>query len=196
MTGAHLLPIILPAFQAKYPGIEIHLVEETSRDLADLTFKGVTDISLLSLPLNEAEFEWIPVMEEEICMALPSAHFLATRHRIRLEELKDEPFILMKAGQGLHTMALNLCKNAGFVPKNVFESSNVETIQSLVAAGMGVAFVPRFVTRTVRSSFLPSYVPLDPPVNRTLVLAYRKGRYLSKAAKAFIHTVEEVASGE
>jgi LysR family hydrogen peroxide-inducible transcriptional activator len=191
MTGAHLLPKVLPVFQKNYPGIEITLIEETSFDLTALTLKGKTDISLLSLPLPEDQLEWIHIYDEEICIALPPGDPRAGKRKIELVELKNEPFILLKKGQGLRNMAFDLCSAAGFIPNVAFESSNVETVQSLVAAGMGVAFVPRFVAWTTRSSVLPSYASLDPVVVRTLVLAYKKGRYLSKAAEAFIKLVKE-----
>jgi LysR family hydrogen peroxide-inducible transcriptional activator len=75
----------------------------------------------------------------------------------------------------------------------VFESSNIETVQSLVAAGMGIAFVPHMVSRAKWSKHAPHYLSLaDPKPSRTLVIAYRKGRYMSKAAEAFIQTLMEV----
>jgi LysR family hydrogen peroxide-inducible transcriptional activator len=194
MTGAHLLPKVLPVFRNLYPDVEITLVEETSFDLEALTSKGKTDISLLSLPLREELLDWVPIYDEEICVALPSDHPMARKGKIHLQELKDEPFILLKKGQGLRNMAFDLCSAAGFTPHVAFESSNVETVQSLVVAGMGVAFVPRLVARTTRSSMLPSYVSLDPIAARTLVLAYKKGRYLSKAADAFIKVVKELTN--
>ncbi|MNR47537.1 HTH-type transcriptional regulator GltC [compost metagenome] len=86
-------------------------------------------------------------------------------------------------------MTVELCRAAGFEPQIVFESNNMETVQSLVATGMGVTLVPHFIARAPRSEFVPVYLPLaDPVPSRTLVVAYRRGRYLSKAAEAFMET--------
>lgn len=69
-------------------------------------------------------------------------------------------------------MTVDLCRQAGFEPSVVFESNNMETVQSLVAAGMGVTLVPRFISRAPRSEFVPVYLPLAEPVpSRTLVVA-------------------------
>jgi DNA-binding transcriptional LysR family regulator len=76
----------------------------------------------------------------------------------------------------------------------VFESSNIETIQSLVAGGMGIAFVPQMLTRVKSADFVPRYLPLLSKPTRTLVIASRKGRYLSKAADAFIRTLNKTIS--
>lgn len=58
---------------------------------------------------------------------------------------------------------------------------------------MGITLVPRFIARAKRSEFIPVYLLLaEPSPSRTLVVAYRNGRYLSKAAEAFIDTFKQV----
>jgi len=200
ITGSHVLPVVLPVFQQRYPEIEIVLVEDSSSRLEQLTASGQTDLSLLSLPLDEPSLEWTPLIEEEICLAVPPQHRLAAGAApdegsgagVRIADLAAEPFIVLKKGQGFRQIATDLCAQGGFVPRIVFESANIETVQSLVAAGMGIAFVPKMVARGMRSEFAPVYLPLaEPRPSRTLVIASRRGRYLSKAADAFIRTMKE-----
>lgn len=194
ITGSHILPYVLPAFRERYPEIEIVLTEDTTANLEKLTASGQTDLSLLSLPLVEQSLTYEPVIEEQIELAVPPQHRLALQHAqsgeaVHIEQLREEPFIVLKRGQGFRQIALDLCQSAGFAPNVVFESSNIDTVQSLVAAGMGIAFVPQFIARAKRSEFIPVYLPLASTAHtptRTLVIAYRKGRYLSKAAEAFI----------
>lgn len=200
ITGSHILPLVLPVFQAQYPDIEIVLVEETTANLEHLTASGQTDISLLSLPLIEQSLTYQTIIEEEIGLAVPPQHPLAAQHAsgeqdepLQISHLKDEPFIVLKRGQGFRQIALELCEKAGFSPRIVFESSNIETVQSLVAAGMGIAFVPQMLTRPKWSAQAPVYLSFgEPKPSRTLVIAYRNGRYLSKAAEAFIATLKAV----
>jgi LysR family hydrogen peroxide-inducible transcriptional activator len=193
MTGSTILPHVVPAFQAAYPDIEISLVEETSANLETLTNSGQTDISLLSLPLREDSLVYETLLEEEIVLAVPPKHLLAQRTEpVALHELQSESFIALKKGQGFHKLTRELCQQAGFTPKIVFESSNMETVQSLVAAGMGIAFVPYLISRRISSEHSPVHLPLIARPTRTLVIASRKGRYLSKAAEAFIRTMKEV----
>lgn len=195
ITGSHILPLVLPVFQSRYPEIEIVLTEDTSAHLEELTAQGKTDLSMLSLPLLDSSLSCEVLFEEEVCLAVPPSHPLSHTPdaNVALEQLADEPFIVLKRGQGFRQIAVDLCAQAGFAPKIVFESSNIETVQSLVAAGMGVAFVPEMITRSQRSRFIPQYLHLDGRPYRTLVIAHRKGRYLSKAAQAFLETMIEVA---
>jgi LysR family hydrogen peroxide-inducible transcriptional activator len=194
ITGAHLLPSVLPVFQEQYPGIEIVLIEETTANLELLTARGQTDISLLSLPLATTDLQVEHLLEEEILLAVPPGHpFAKYKHKVLLSECKKEPFVLLKKGQGFRAIAHRLCQEAGFEPKVVFESTNIETVQSLVSAGMGIALVPKMVSRTRRSSHIPTYLPLgDKPPTRTLVIGYKKGRYLSKAAVSFISILKSI----
>jgi len=190
MTGAHVLPHVLPAFREAYPNIEIVLIEETTRQLEQLTASGGTDVSLLSLPLIEPSLAYLPVIEEVICLAVPPDHPLAAYQdkAVSVGQLKEEPFILLKKGQGFRLIAHDMCAAAGFDPRIVFESANIDTVQALVAAGMGVAFLPKMVTRSDWQGRAPVYLRLEGNPTRTLVIAYRKGRYLSNAAEAFIST--------
>ena len=192
ITGSHILPLVLPVFGAQYPQIEVVLVEESTVKLEQLTASGGTDLSLLSLPLIDSTLSHEPYMEEQICLAVPPQHPLAVRQEaVHIEELKAEPFIKLKRGQGFRQITVELCEQAGFAPQIVFESSNIETVQSLVAGGMGIAFVPQMLTRPKGSDFAPVYLKLNSKPTRTLVVASRKGRYLSKAAQAFIATLKE-----
>lgn len=200
ITGAHLLPHVLPVFKDKYPEVEINLLEDSSMNLEKLTANGQTDLSLLSLPLEIPSLAYEVLGEERIDLAVPPGHPLACRaltgEPTALEELKNESFIVLKEGQGFRKMTMQLCNNSGFEPQIVFESNNMETVQSLVATGMGVTLVPHYIARAPRSEFVPVYIPLEEPVpTRTLVIAYRRGRYLSKAAEAFIETFKSTVAG-
>ena len=195
ITGAHLLPAAIPLFQKEFPGIELVLVEETTNQLEQLTLKGQTDISLLSLPLSEKGLEIIPLLEEPILLAVPPHHPFSLRKEVALSECKKEPFIVLKKGQGFREISLKLCQEAGFEPHVVFESTNIETVQSLVASGLGIGFIPKMVTRTRRSTHVPVYLPIhDLSPTRTLVIGYKKGRYLSKAAESFIEIMRRVVN--
>ncbi|CAM4402475.1 DNA-binding transcriptional LysR family regulator [Paenibacillus endophyticus] len=195
ITGSHILPMVLPVFGEQYPQIEVVLVEDTTAKLEQLTASGGTDLSLLSLPLIDNSLSWEPFLEEEICLAVPPNHHLTKRiDPIDISELEEEPFIGLKRGQGFRQITVDLCEQVGFSPRIVFESSNIETIQSLVAGGMGIAFVPQMLTRIKGSQFAPVYLSLAQKPTRTLVIASRKGRYLSKASEAFIRTLNKTIS--
>ncbi|WP_438445661.1 LysR family transcriptional regulator [Gorillibacterium sp. sgz5001074] len=205
ITGSHVLPRVLPLFHSRYPGIEIHLIEDTTQVLEHLTAAGQTDISLLTLPLMDPNLTYDSLLEEEIVLAVPPQHPLAeaahdgsdgTPGEVSIEVLREEPFIVLKRGQGFRQIALELCEAHGFEPRIVFESSNIETVQALVAAGMGISFVPHMIAMGHGNTFRPVYLPLKERPSRMLVAAHRKGRYMSKAAAAFMDVLREAMAEE
>jgi len=194
ITGATVMPLVLPVFRAAYPQIEVSLVEETSANLEALTASGETDLSLLMLPLQHESLTSETVFEEEIVLAVTANHPLASRpdRTVRIDELAGESFVALKKGQGLRKLTHELCSEAGFEPNIVFESSVMETVQSLVAAGMGVAFVPVMISERLSRDLSLVNLRISTKPTRTLVIAYRKGKYLSKAAEAFKQTLISV----
>lgn len=200
ITGSHILPHVVPQFHHRYPDIDFVLTEEPSTSmLIKMTAQGKIDLCLLSLPIQEESLSYEPIIEEEIFLAVPKEHRLYKHYvdhgePIDLAAVQDEAFISLKRGQGFRQITLDLCRESGFEPKVVFESSNIETVQSLVASGMGIAFVPSLIATAPRSEFVPAYIPLQNRPSRTLVLAYRTGRYMSKAAEAFMETLKDTVA--
>lgn len=200
ITGSHILPHVVPQFHKRYPDIDFVLTEEPSTsNLIKMTAQGKIDLCLLSLPIHEESLSYEPIVEEEIFLAVPKKHalyksYIEQREPVDLELVQEESFISLKKGQGFRQITIDLCREAGFEPKVVFESSNIETVQSLVASGMGIAFVPSLIATAPRSEFVPAYIPIRHRPSRTLVLAYRTGRYMSKAAEAFMETLKDTVA--
>ncbi|MFL0247248.1 LysR family transcriptional regulator [Candidatus Clostridium stratigraminis] len=202
--STYIMPMLLPSFYEKFPGIDVVLVEGTSPELYDLAVKGVTDISIMTLPINEEHFSYEPIMEEEILLALPPHHpacekfkaneiDMKTRHKIELSSLRDEPFILLKQNQKLHQISTYLCEKAGFRPKIILETESIEAAHAFAASGMGITFIPDTIASFNRFLEHPMYFSLEEfKATRTLVVAYRKGKYISKAAKEFINLAQTV----
>lgn len=200
--NTYLLSQVIPAFTRRYPGIELILKEDTTRTLEELTAQGLTDFSLSLLPLRTQIFDYEVLFEEDILLALPAEHPVSRAHAqkqisshlpvIDLAVLKDTPFILMNQGQKLHQTLFELCQQAGFKPRILLETESMNAAQALAGAGMGAALLPDTL---VRASQLPGknpcYFRLSTLPRRTVTVIYRKGRYLSASARAFIDTLRQ-----
>lgn len=201
LRSTYLMPKILPIFYKKFPGIEVILVEDNSSELEKMAIKGAIDIAIMTFPIEENLFDYEYIFTEEILVAIPPEHPLkekiiydkqGNRPKIKISELSNESFILLKQDQKLHHVATNLCKKAGFKPKIILESESIEAANALVSAGMGVTFIPDSLNLMRLSSPNPIYLSIeDIPLTRELVIAYRKGRYLSKASQEFISIMKE-----
>ena len=180
-TGAHLLPPILTTFRKGHPKIQVQLKEESSPDLAQDLEQGEIELAILDEAGLRPGLDHRTLLSEELLLALPARHRLARKRSLSLKQAAEEPFILMKSGHGFRQITLNLYHQAGLEPKVVFESGGIETVQALVAAGLGVSLVPQMVARFPGVA----YVSLShPKAQRTLSLAWRKKAPLSPAAEA------------
>jgi len=188
-TGAHLLPKVLSAFGKAYPKIQVQLREESSPGLARCLEQGEVELAILDEAGVTPALDQKTLFTEDLLVALPPKHPLVGKKKVNLKDLAEEPFILMKTGHGFRQIVLDLFRKAGLEPKVVFESGEIETMQALVGAGLGISLVPRMVRKATGLAYLELAAPKP---TRTLSLAWRKGATLSPAAEAMRKVVTEV----
>lgn len=200
--SAYLLAQALPHFRQKYPHIEVVLQEDNTHNLEDRVLHGLTDLSLSLMPINEVLFDYDVLFEERMLLALPPNHPIAQQWKLKagdhshppllpLQAFKDTPFIQMNKGHKLHNMLQKLCEQAGFSPNIVLETESMTTAQALAGAGLGVALLPETLVYADHFDKEPCYCRLDSDPSRTVVVVYRKGRYLSRATRAFVQSLKE-----
>jgi DNA-binding transcriptional LysR family regulator len=114
---------------------------------------------------------------------------LAGKGPLTLKQIAEEPFILMKSGHGFRQITLDLYRKVGLEPKVVFESGGIETVQALVAAGLGISLVPQMVAKFAGVAYARI---AQPKAARTLSLAWRKKAGLSPAAEALRKNILKV----
>ena len=201
ITGGHVLPPLLRAFREEHPTVRVRLVEDTTDVLQDMTARGLTDLSVLALPVEDDRLAARHMLTEELFLAAPRepARWMDGRMRevcrtegdkgrpVNLADFAQAPFILLKRGFGFRGTVLALCAESGFSPLMAYETSSVETAQALSAHGLGVTVVPAMVRKTV-TGLTPEtvYLSIAGRPRRTLVFAHRRDRYLSAAARALL----------
>ena len=143
-----VVPAVISAFRTACPDVELRLVVEATTPLLTRLAQDLVDVAFVRPTTAEREsLRAIPLPDERLWIALPAGHALATRKRLRLAELHNEPFILYPRANGslLYDVIIAACQNAGFSPRIVQEAPQMALIVSLVAAGVGVALVPESV---------------------------------------------------
>jgi DNA-binding transcriptional LysR family regulator len=181
-VSACLLPAAIAAFRKLHPLVELALYEGTSEIVAQWVDSGRVEFGIVQLPTGSGSFDEHPLFAEPFVALISKNHSLAKQKTIALAKLADEPFILYK-GRARDT-ALTACRTAGFEPRIACESSELETIRSLVAAGLGIAILPQLATRQAT----PKCVAVrfrDNPAVRQVALLTRTGHSTSPSAAAF-----------
>ena len=178
----YLLPAVLVDFVKKFPGVEIAIHEDTTAQLLKLANACEIDFAVASRPIQDPRMEVKDLFAEELRVALPPRHPLTRKRTVRLADLEEEPFIVMKEGHCLGDQVLNFCEQRNLKARVSFRSAQLETIQALVQSGVGISLVPAMAARNQRAG-LPQYRSLvSPRPERTIVSIWPKQRPLSHAA--------------
>jgi DNA-binding transcriptional LysR family regulator len=198
-VGTHLLPRALARFSHRHPGITLTFREAGSRTLVGLLEDGELDLAVVIQPVRHPALETQPLIEEELLLAVPRQHHLATgdTHRVRLAQLRQEPFVLLREGAyDLRDQTLTACRRAGFEPQVALDGGEMDSMLRFVAAGIGLAILPAMVLSDVDANDGPVVLRrLQPRLTRSLVIAHRRDRYFSAAAREFTTVLEEAAHG-
>ncbi len=190
-VAPYYLPARLRAFAKKHPGIEVVVHEDTTAQLAQAVLAKEIDFALVSLPVERAGLVAEEFFDEDLLVALPPKHALATRKRLTLDDLECEAFILMKEGHCLAGQALQFCRLNGFAPRVSFRSAQIETVLAFVAAGWGVSVVPAMARQPRAKEVCFRALP---GLTRSIGIIHRAARPLNHAARALVEFMRTSAA--
>jgi DNA-binding transcriptional LysR family regulator len=173
----NVLPRVLSEFRVQHPEVRLTLREATTdAQLRELAEQRI-DIGFVLAPIHDDNVTTRPLLSEPLVAALPAHHPLArTRAALPLARLADAPFILFPRhmAPGLYDDVVGFCRLAGFIPRVEQEAVQMQTIISLVSAGLGVALIPASMRNLGRSGVVYRSLREDSPLTQVLV-AWRKG---------------------
>lgn len=190
-VGSFLLPNVIALFKKNYPGIEIEMKEYSAKLLEIHVEQGSIDVGLTVLPADTEKFNVVPLQAEDLVAIVHREHWLAERASVSLAELRDEAFILFTEEYAIHDVVKQACVRSGFEPRVAYMSSLWDFVGELVATQLGISLVPRSIVRRLNNSELRIVDISSPVIDWQYALIYRKDRYLSYAARAFISFAEE-----
>jgi DNA-binding transcriptional LysR family regulator len=189
-----VLPMMLRVYRERFPDIEVALRELTTQEQLRALEEEYIQVGLLRLPISAPLVNVEVVRREPIVCVLPEEHPLASHERITGSLLANEPFVLQsrQRGAGYYVQLMNLCLASGFIPNVIQEVTEMHTIVSLVAAGMGVSLVP-LSTRNIRSQGVV-YRELEGPVTMTeMAVAWPRDSH-SAIVQNFLTVARETAT--
>jgi DNA-binding transcriptional LysR family regulator len=159
VAAYNLLPELAPEFRRRHPGIRLALREATSDVQVAALQQGELDVGLVLPPADATGgLDYAPLLEDTLVAAVPAGR--GGKGPIALAALRDEAFVLFPraVGVALYDAIVDACRRAGFAPRVEQEAIQMQTIVSLVAAGMGVALVPAALVNLRRTGVV--YRPL------------------------------------
>lgn len=168
------LPPWLSSFREHHPDVELQLREATMDvQLAALAAGDIDAGFVLHAPAAvPASLLALQVLSEPLVLALPAGHPAAMHETVRFEEVASEPLLIFPRGvaPSLFDAVLARYHAGGCAPRIAQEAIQLQTIVSLVSAGMGVAWVPASMTQLQRPGVVYRRVDPDAPQAHTSLL--------------------------
>ncbi|WP_374621061.1 LysR family transcriptional regulator [Pandoraea sp.] len=194
------VPTVIRAFRRDAPEVSLMLDEGSTSELLDGLRDAHLDVAFIRQPQGDTgQIVFVPVLEESMVLAVPSAHPLALEGRagetaVPMAAIAAQKLILYRrrTGQGLYDAIIAACHGAGFSPNIEQEAPRLLTTLSLVAAGLGVSVVPASLMRMQVEGIV--YRPLAPPPRAPLYCAYREGVLAGPTVRLLEHVREAAPS--
>ena len=172
----YLLPHVVPKLHARFPHLELLLVEEKTETVLHRLRDGILDAGILALPVPTDSLEVEVLFSEDFLLAVPATHPLADHDGpVDPSVLASEPVLLLEEGHCLREQALAVCQLSGGSERSGFRATSLETLRQMVAAGVGITLLPELAVR-------PPVPPSDdvrllrfaePVPRRTIALVWR-----------------------
>jgi DNA-binding transcriptional LysR family regulator len=185
-VGARILPELLRRFRPAWPAVDVQLKESASDpELLELVRRGDLDLAFAMPPLPDGPYEMTELMRDAWVLLVPAESPLAARAQpVSLREVAELPLIgarLCRSAEQLHAHF----HARGLQPRYVFHSDENNTIHGLVAAGAGIALIPRLAVD--ENDDRVTAIELGPKVpHRVIAITWHRDRYRSPAAEAFV----------
>jgi transcriptional regulator, lysR family len=196
-NGYNMIPEALPKFCKRFSGANIKVMQIFSTlKIRKMIIDDELDIGMLIMPIDANGLKCEVVKRQDMFLALPALHPLSLKYKnhdtkISLKELKNEKFILPKESQRSRAEIDLAFKKAGFAPKIFCETETFDIANSIVASGYGACFtIPQFIKED-KADKVRLFDIGEPTLAKTLILAYKEDKKLSKLAQEFIKIAKE-----
>lgn len=197
-AAAALLPATAARVTDTHPGCAVRIIEADPQECFDLLLAGRADVAVVVAvaelpPRSDPRFEQFPLLDDPLDLLVPAEHRLASRAAVLLREAASERWILDRPGRPHHLLVQTACAAAGFSPAIAHEAAEWDTGAALVAAGLGVALVPRLAR--LPGGYPVTRVPLrgEPSPARHIVTAVRRGSARQPAVATALAALHDLA---
>jgi len=162
--GPYYIPRFLEALNARYPKLELVLIESKTETLLAQLQARELDAALLALPAAATDLEQTALFREPFVLAVPEGHPLAERTEVSARELDVRELLLLEQGNCLSDQTLDACGARGPGEARAIHATSLETLRFMVATRIGIAILPRLaVTEPGTGRLGLRYVPFTTP---------------------------------
>lgn len=181
------------AFQQQNKNYSLNILEGDSTMLTTMILEGKIEAAFVRSSTTEEpdpRFHWHTYATDTLAAIMPRTHPLASKSGVRITDLANETLLLLASDTFMFRLCVNACRDAGFTPNIGFTGHRSENILSMVEKGAGIALLTQNPIRKKITDEMVM-VPIEPKVETTISLIWRKDKTPSTQARQFIHLIEQ-----
>jgi DNA-binding transcriptional LysR family regulator len=192
MLSTYFFPRVIRDFGRRYPRLSLSVNGDGAGRIQQMIGAGELDMGVIAERSLQENMEGRHFLREEVVVCVPRSHPFAMRERISLADFVSEPLVFYKEGYYLRELIMEVLRTAGAEPHIVFETNLFTLVKSLVREGLGIS---AFLRMVVADDPDLAAIPFDPPLYLDLVIAWKRGGFLSRANRAFVDFLLERTAG-
>jgi DNA-binding transcriptional LysR family regulator len=192
--GGGVVPLLLCEFQLRNPEVEISLSVFDTQRVVELVADRELELGVVGAARRHRSVAFEPFFRDEVVLVCAPGHRFAGK-KLSLEQLRDEPLIVMQEGAGVRQVIEDALRQSGARLRDFdvrLELGLQESVKSAVAAGYGVSFISRSAVEAELAAgtlAAAGVEGLEP--SREISLVRSSGRPLTHAAEAFVAFARE-----
>jgi DNA-binding transcriptional LysR family regulator len=185
----HRFAEALGDFHRAHPAVEIALTQQQNEPLLEAVERGEIDVAIVGIGAQPVPpgIRTRIVATEPLVLAVRNDDPLSSRETVTLAQLRERAMVTLVRGSGLRTVLENACREAGFAPRIVAETSELPSLVELAAEGIGVAVIPHSAAEGTGVTVLKL---TRPSLRRRTALAWNETA-TSPAGRAFLSLANE-----
>jgi DNA-binding transcriptional LysR family regulator len=187
----YFLPQAIARFSRKYPRIRIRILDIGANEGLDAVVRSEVDFGINFIGASHPDLEFTSLVDDPFLLACRHDHPLASRKRVKWEELGSERVIIVGRNSGNRAIIDNALAQQGLQLTWAYEVAHLSGSLGLIEAGLGVAVLPRLATPPKGHPIVRRIRLTDPAVSRTIGIVRRRSAGLSPAANQLLDVLLE-----
>ena len=190
IINIRILINLISQFHEMYPNITFQLFENGSKKIENDIYYGDLDMGITVLPTNNKNFDIFSFLEEKLKLVVHKNHELSKKTKIDIEDLQEQEFILFNSDFYLNDKIKNTCRNYGFNPNIIFETTQWSFIEEMLLNNLGICILPEGILELLDNN-LKAIDINEPSMKWELAIIWRKDIIVDSLTKNWIKFLQE-----
>lgn len=178
--GDYVLPKLLVAFKQNFPNVNIKLKLGTTTNIASMVENSTVDIAIIDAQLDNKIIGNECITYDEMVVVCGNNHPMAGSHELNINQLSDQPLIMLEQGSGIHSDFTKYLTENGMSYDRLnilMELGSIEAIKNAVESGLGLSVLPRSALAKELELHSLKAIKLTPSFTNTLSFVYKKQKF-------------------